>query len=249
MSISMRLLPLIVCMTMALAAFFDLALAEGRKLVPERFEYTMFWGGINVGTSSLEVRASEHGSGYLIHTDAYSNDWLSKIYTVEDHALSFFADLEDPLPDRYILETREGRSRKHRDIVFLPCDRSALYMDHIKGTQQELPVPERAYDPLSAFYKVRWMPLVVGTSLQVPLFESKKFWTLEVKVLRKESVTVPAGIFNTVVISPMMQSEGIFSRKGDMLIWLTDDERRRPVKLKSKVTVGTVDAELSGGAY
>ena len=37
--------------------------------------------------------------------------------------------------------------------------------------------------------------------------------------------------------------------KGDIFIWLTDDERRVPVMLKTKVKVGSITARLSGGRY
>ena len=45
-------------------------------------------------------------------------------------------------------------------------------------------------------------------------------------------------------IAPLMESEGFFSRTGDIYIWLSDDERRIPVKLRSKVTIGSVRAVL-----
>jgi hypothetical protein len=46
-----------------------------------------------------------------------------------------------------------------------------------------------------------------------------------------------------------MKSEGIFYRKGDIFIWLTDDEKRIPVMLKTKVKVGSITAGLVGGRY
>ncbi len=68
-------------------------------------------------------------------------------------------------------------------------------------------------------------------------------------MLRKEKVGVPAGEFDTIVVKPLMKSEGIFSRKGEIYIWLTDDERRIPVMLKTKVKIGSVNATLVGGTY
>jgi hypothetical protein len=52
-----------------------------------------------------------------------------------------------------------------------------------------------------------------------------------------------------VVIRPILQSEGIFARTGDLHIWLTDDERRIPVMMKSKVKIGSITATLVGGSY
>jgi hypothetical protein len=68
-------------------------------------------------------------------------------------------------------------------------------------------------------------------------------------VLRREELVTPLGRFKTIVIQPLLKSEGIFARTGDMFIWLTDDDRRIPVQMKSKVVVGSITATLTGGSY
>jgi hypothetical protein len=46
------------------------------------------------------------------------------------------------------------------------------------------------------------------------------------------------------VIKPLMKSEGIFYRKGDIIIWLTDDMKRIPVMVQTKVKIGHITATL-----
>ena len=93
------------------------------------------------------------------------------------------------------------------------------------------------------------MPLEVGKSVHVTMFDSKKVWDVEVRVLKKQRIKVPAGTFDTVKIQPMMESEGIFDSKGEIYIWITDDERRIPVKVKSEILIGSITAILTGGVY
>jgi hypothetical protein len=81
----------------------------------------------------------------------------------------------------------------------------------------------------------------------IDIFDSEKLYKAEVRVLKKEVLETPAGKFNTVLIKPIVKSEGIFFGKGDILIWLTDDSRRIPVKLKTKIPFGSVKAILVGG--
>jgi hypothetical protein len=152
-------------------------------------------------------------------------------------------------PANYRLITREGSHRKDKEVIFDRQRGRATYVDHRGGETREAEVPRTVFDPLSSFYLVRTMDLQVGRPLHVPVFDSKKLWNVEVQVLRKERVTVPAGTFDTIVIKPLMKSEGIFSSKGAILIWVTDDERRMPVLLRSKVAVGSINAELSGMGY
>ena len=46
-----------------------------------------------------------------------------------------------------------------------------------------------------------------------------------------------------------MKSEGIFYRKGEIFIWLTDDAKHIPVQLQTKVAVGSITATLVKGIY
>lgn len=56
-------------------------------------------------------------------------------------------------------------------------------------------------------------------------------------VMRKESVTTPAGTFRTVVVSSQMniESEGLFYSPGSLTIWLTDDDQRVPVVIEKRI--------------
>jgi hypothetical protein len=68
---------------------------------------------------------------------------------------------------------------------------------------------------------------------------------LDVKYLGKETVTVPAGTFDCIVVEPLVKEGGLFKHEGNIIIWLTDDEAKLPVKVKTKVVIGSVDANLS----
>jgi hypothetical protein len=73
-----------------------------------------------------------------------------------------------------------------------------------------------------------------------------KNYPLEVKVLRKEKKKVEAGVFNCIVVEPLIQEgAGIFVHKGSITVWLTDDNNRLPVYMKSQVIlIGSISAEL-----
>ena len=105
------------------------------------------------------------------------------------------------------------------------------------------------HDPVSALYRIRSAEVTEGKPIQVRVFDNGKSYVMEVKVLRKETIRVPAGTFDTVVIKPILKSEGVFLRKGDVYIWLTDDDRKIPVMMKTKIAIGSVAAVLTGGEY
>ena len=50
------------------------------------------------------------------------------------------------------------------------------------------------------------------------------------------NMPVPNGI--------IMKFKGLYDKDGDTVIWFTDDECRVPVKINSKILIGSLTAEL-----
>jgi hypothetical protein len=219
--------------------------------IPEVFNYDLAWTGVKAGEASLGIR--EDRDGITITSTAKSSKWVSVFYTVDDIVESRLLKNREPggvgLPANYRLNIREGRYRKKKEVIFDQRNEKVLYIDHLEKERSEFTVPAAVFDPMSSFYYLRTLDLKVGSSVYVTIFDSKKVWNVEVQVLRKEEVEVPAGHFNTIVVKPLMKSEGIFFRRGEIYIWLTDDEKRLPVMLKTKVKIGWVTASLVGGKY
>jgi len=67
---------------------------------------------------------------------------------------------------------------------------------------------------------------------------------LKVYVHGKKTVQVPAGTFECFVVEPIMQGEGLFKHEGKLTIYLSDDQYRVPVLVKTKVPVGSIKVEL-----
>ncbi|HZX48598.1 MAG TPA: DUF3108 domain-containing protein, partial [Nitrospirota bacterium] len=55
----------------------------------------------------------------------------------------------------------------------------------------------------------------------------------------------PAGTFDTIKVKTLIKFEGLFVNKGEVFIWFTDDEVKIPVKMESKIKVGTITALLT----
>ncbi|MEE9523385.1 MAG: DUF3108 domain-containing protein [Thermodesulfovibrionales bacterium] len=216
--------------------------------IPERLEYDLKWLGIKAGESALEIN-SIGGERVMIVSTSRSIGWVSFFYPVDDRVESVFDMKSAWYPVMYHLKTFEGDREKDWEIFFDSNEGKATYVDHIKKENRKYDVPKIIYDPLSALYRIRKTDLSVGVPAYIKLFDSKKVYDLEVKVLRRETITVPAGTFDTILITPILQSEGIFSREGPVYTWLTDDEKRIPVMVKTKVAVGSVSAVLVGGSY
>ena len=209
--------------------------------VNEKFNYEINYGFINAGSATMEVaNLIEYNSRpcYQIVTRATSNNFFSNFFKVDDRVESV-VDAVGIFTWRFEKNLREGKYRSDRQYDF--DQRNNLV--HYKGDSIE--VAPYAQDALSALYYVRTQPLEVGKSLNFENFTDGKKYVLEVKVKKKETISVSAGTFDCVVVEPLLQSVGVFKHEGKLTVWLTDDRLRMPVLLKSKVLVGSISAELS----
>lgn len=216
----------------------------------EKLVYDLTWTGIKAGTATQEITTS--GAETRIVSIARSADWISVFFPVEDRietVLTGNSPSRIGLPKRYHLKIREGSHRRDKEVQFDHAKGVAHYKDNLNGDKRVLPISASTIDTLSSFYFVRTLKLEVGKSVFLTILDNMKIWNVEVQVLRKEKIKTKLGSFDTIVIKPLMQSEGIIDKKGDMFIWLTDDHRLLPVKMKTKVKVGSVTATLVGGVY
>ena len=237
----------IICLLMSLVW----AASAAAFPLPERLEFEISYAGITAGRAVQE--ATMEGDELHIVSTARSAAWLKLFFPVDDRIESILVETAQPnfigVPRQYRERIREGGTRFHKEANF---DRQKLEVntkDLLKKSETTHKITPRTYDTLSSFYFFRTVSLQEGNSYYIDIFDCKKLWNTEVKVLRREEIETPLGKFKTVVIKPILKSEGIFARTGDMFIWLTDDDRRLPVLMKSKVKIGSITATLVGGSY
>lgn len=223
---------------------FFFSIAEAGSTANQKYRYNLYWSGIKAGEAVMEhVKTPE---GYTIRTHAVSSGFISIFYKVDDRAETIL--YPDGYPKSATLNIHEGRHKKHKITSFIQktedTPQKIFFHDIINDEKAEFELDEPAHDPLSAFYAMAKIPMEAGCTEYIKMFDSKKTYDLEINIIKKENIKVPAGNFDTIMINPVMQTEGIFVRKGKMFIWLTDDERKIPVMFKSKVKIGSFVAKL-----
>jgi len=206
----------------------------------EYLEYEVGYGFIKAGTATLEVRRVVNYKGYqsfeLVST-ARSYPALAKLYYVEDYNYSLM-DCYGLFPWRYQKNVHEGRYQAFKWADFDQKNKK------IYTPKDTLSASEYVQDALTALYYTRTLPLQVGETVEMEAYSDGKKYLLEVKVLKKERVTVPAGSFRTIVVEPLLKTPGIFQQTGKVKVWLTDDRLRLPVLMKSRVLIGSISAQL-----
>lgn len=219
--------------------------------VPERLVYDISWTGIKAGTAIQEVTLRD-GDLHIVST-VHSAGWLSPIFPVDDRTESVVARGNGSeaigMPKTYHEKINEGSFHTLKDAHFDPVNLKVFSKDHLKKTEKTDSITAKTFDSLSCIYFVRTSELVVGKSLFVEIYDFKRLWNTEVQVVRHEEIKTPVGKFKTIVVKPLLKSDGFFARTGEVTVWLTDDERRIPVKMTTKVKLGKITATLVGGSY
>lgn len=217
--------------------------AEVRAFGPgEVATYSIDYGVINAGEGTFYVLDSIDYDGsraYHFRTRARSNRFFSAVYRVRDQADSFMDAVT--LESRYFNKRlREGDFRRDTEIHFDQEEGMAYFPD---GRQN--PIPPDTQDVLSAFFRVRTMDLEPGMEFDMPTHGDNEMYPLKVKVLRREEQdTKVFGRIQCLVVQPFLADDGLFKSEGDLLMWMTDDERKVPVRLRANVPVGAIEATL-----
>jgi hypothetical protein len=210
----------------------------------ERLEYKVGYKFVKAGTAVFEVgqkpvqrNGRDH---YDIRFDVKSLESLDWMYKVRDQYRTI-VDVAGIYPTEFEQHIREGNYKRDFKATF---DQKA---NLARTSDGEFKIPDFVHDIVSAFYYVRTVDLKSkkkGDIIQLQNFYGKKTYDLGVKVLGREQIEVDGGKFKCVVVEPMIQEGGLFKADGRVVIWLSDDDRKIPVKVSTKIPIGTIDAEL-----
>jgi hypothetical protein len=210
--------------------------------VPEKLLFDIIWGGwsfrwVTAGQATLELLPTERPDIWKIRSLAWCNGFFRTFYPVRDTVISHL-DSRGIYPLRFEKHLHEG---SYKASLLATYDQAR----HIVSTQDtSFSIEPFTHDVMSAFYFIRTQRLVVGDTLELAAVSGKKKYNLKVLCHGRETITVAAGTFKTLVVEPVLKEDGLFKAKGKLTIWVTDDDAHMPVKMESKIPVGSIKAEL-----
>ena len=215
------------------------AFREGEKLT-----FDVKYGFVTAGTAVMNIPNKKKISGrdaYHVTFEVNSTPSFDWIYKVRDRYETYI-DAAGIFPWRFEQHIREGKYSR---------DFSAFF-DHrklkAKTSEGEYTIPKYVNDIVSAFYFARtynYAKMKAGDKFILYNFYKDKVYDLEVRFVGRERVNVVAGTFDCVIVEPVIKEGGLFKTEGSILIWLSNDELKIPVKVKTKILIGSIDAELS----
>jgi hypothetical protein len=105
--------------------------------------------------------------------------------------------------------------------------------------------PRWILDLLSAVYFIRTQELKEGKTLTLPITDVGQVYMIDAVPGKREEIQVEAGKYKTIQLDLKIFDGKYIKRSGQLLVWLSDDTRRLPVRAKLKSSGTTVNITLS----
>jgi hypothetical protein len=213
----------------------------------ERLGFKISYAHLTAGHATLSVLPGDAGAERFV-LEARSQGFFAWLFHfhVQDHTVATF-DPELGCSLGIEKHLREGKAVRDQVVVLDPRTGVAEVRDaKLKETRFEL--TPCVLDVLSALFATRIRGVSEATPLLLPVFDNGRRYLLRVRFVGRDRIDLPPPLGNgvrTVIVEPQLaEGSDLFVKQGRLQLWLTDDERRLPVRLKSKVALGSVGADL-----
>jgi hypothetical protein len=208
--------------------------------VGETLTYSAKLGMLTLGSGTLQVAAIDSVRGVETFRLRFRLRGKTVFYSLDDVLESWVAT-EDFASHRFVQDFVENDKPKHRTFEIFPD--SGFYRE--KGRDTTFSSPTDPLDDAAFFYFVRITPLEVGQKYVFDRYFKKEKNPVTIEVVKREKMELPDGSkVQCLVLHPVIDTKGLFSKRSDTRIWLTDDERRLPVQIRSKFPFGTITLRL-----
>lgn len=208
--------------------------------VGETLTYSAKLGILTLGSGTLEVAAIDSVRGEEAFHFRFRLQGKTIFYALDD-VLESWVGTRDFNSRRFVQDFVENDKPKHRFFEIYPD--SGYFLE--KGRPAPEPSPSDPLDDAAFFYFVRITPLEVGRKYAFDRYFRKDKNPVTIEVVKREKMDLPDGSeVNCLVLHPVIDTKGLFSKRSDTRIWLTDDARRLPVQIRTKFPFGTVTLRL-----
>jgi len=237
--------------TFVVSLFFFSASYAAHPFVGETLDYDISWGFISAGKARMLVRKTGNENELEIISRAWNHSFF-KMLTVDDTVKSTVT-ADSLMPKVFNQRIKEGSYIRNALTIYNFKAKKAYIKDtaykaeefkHGLDTAITLKGDERCI--LSAFYLARTFKMEPGDTVYFNAIGGKKKYPLKVICHRREEIKTAFGKRNCLVIEPIILGDGLFKAKGKLTIWLTDDDERLPVVMKSEIAIGSIKASLVG---
>ncbi|MGC8794433.1 MAG: DUF3108 domain-containing protein, partial [Bryobacteraceae bacterium] len=215
----------------------------------EELHYRADWRLVHAGNVHLSWSSNGTGGGWAVRLRIQSAGIVSRLYRVDDE---YRALLDGRLcAVESTLRAQEGRKRREILVRFDAAGKKASYVerDLARDTalaSKEIDIPGCVHDVIGGLYRLRAMRLEPGEAVYLPISDGKKSVSARVEAQVRETLRIEDRTYQTIRYEAFLFNNVLYRRSGRLLVWLTDDEARLPVRVRIRLPfyIGTVTLDL-----
>jgi len=232
----------------------DLAFGDGERLEFNVSYRARMWPNTVVGDVVLTV--TEQRNLFTIVGHGRSRQFFRWFFDLNDRYTTVM-DATTLRPVRASERTRQGNYHFNNDMEF---DWSTMTVRTAyrnlnratENTHKTMRLTEHSVDAISLFYRLRNTDIATirqGVPVPLDMVLKDTIRRIHYRFLGRETLTVPAGRFNTLKFSCTLATsadDASFQDGSEFFIWISDDGNRIPLQIESPIRVGSVRVRLTG---
>lgn len=197
----------------------------------EHLVYQVKVGIFGVGEGHMSVHEVEDVRGNETYRATMGIEGSLMGLGVDDQYTTWF-DLYTLQSWRYIRDVHQVNYESYRHFEFFPERKTWERQDNLEWGPLASSIP---LDDIAFVYYIRTLPLEVGDTYTLDRYFKDEGNPVVIHVVRKDERETDAGTFNTIVVKPVIKTDGLFGEGGDAELHFTDDDRRLLVYMKSNI--------------
>lgn len=207
----------------------------------ERLEYQVKLGIFSAGDGFLGVEGIDTVRGRETYRLSMGIEGGILFAKVNDLYQSWL-DTRTLTSLRFVRDIHEVKYKSFREWAIYPEER---YWERVDEDRSEDMITSEPLDELAFMFWMRTLPFEVGETYTFNRYFKNDGNPVMLKVLRRERREVPAGVFDCIVVQPIIRTKGLFSEGGRAEIYFSDDENRYLVYMRSEIpVVGSITMHL-----
>jgi hypothetical protein len=184
--------------------------------------------GVFYGREAFQLKAHAETTGVVnVALFSINNDYVA------------YVDPGTGLPFRSQQITRDAMRSNEASVELNPTADT----DAIHPKQRSLP---GTYDFLSAFYRIRSLPLTPGSDYTLTVRGESQDYEVEFKVVGAQVIKTNVGSYPSIATQVKISGNSPFK---NAKVYFSDDERHVPVLITARISTGELKVELAGSDF
>jgi len=224
----------------------DLSIPHSQSSAPspaieagEQLYYNVKWGFIKGGMGLLKLDKTENQN--LQITILAQSSLLVDPFKKIRNIMKTIVDPRQLYPYVHQEEVREGNYRDTR-WEYYDQQQQQIMTHKTKGEWDS--IAAETHNTFSLLYHLRTRNYSVGDTFTVACYTGKKVMDVFFSVPERAKIEVDYGTFHCFALDPVIAGKEDFTQKDKLRIWISDDELKLPVLLRSKLKWGSLVMEL-----